>query len=97
METATKEGAVASIVTGASVTIIWTYLFPSWEGFSKMHPFLQELTYPAAGLSVLVLIIVSLATPAPPKRYTVSSLMTARLYKLFLFINVLTIFKIHLI
>ena len=64
---ATKEGAVASIITGASVTIIWTYLLPNWEGFSKMHPFLQELTYPAAGLSVLVLIIVSFATPAPPK------------------------------
>jgi len=64
---ATKEGAVASIITGASVTIVWTYILPGWEGFSKMHPFLQELTYPAAGLSVLVLIVVSLVTPAPPK------------------------------
>ena len=64
---ATKEGAVASIITGASVTIVWTYFLPSWEGFSKMHPFLQELTYPAAGLSVIVLIVVSLVTPAPSK------------------------------
>jgi len=64
---ATKEGAVASIVTGATVTIVWTYFLPSWDGFSQMHPFLQELTYPAAGLSVLVLITVSLITPAPSK------------------------------
>ena len=64
---ATKEGAVASIVTGATVTIVWTYFLPSWDGFSQMHPFLQELTYPAAGLSVLVLITVSLVTPAPSK------------------------------
>jgi SSS family solute:Na+ symporter/sodium/proline symporter len=64
---ATKEGAVASIITGASVTIVWTYILPGWEGFSKMHPFLQELTYPAAGLSVMVLVVVSLVTPAPPK------------------------------
>ena len=64
---ATKEGAVASIITGASVTIVWTYFLPSWDGFSKMHPFLKELTYPAAGLSVIVLIVVSLVTPAPSK------------------------------
>jgi len=64
---ATKEGAVASIITGALVTIVWTFFLPSWEGFSQMHPFLQELTYPAAGLSVFVLIFVSLVTPAPPK------------------------------
>ena len=64
---ATKEGAVASIITGASVTVVWTFFLPSWEGFSKMHPFLQELTYPAAGLSVIVLIVVSLVTPAPSK------------------------------
>ena len=62
---ATKEGAVSSIITGATVTIVWTYFLPSWEGFSHLHPFLQELTYPAAGLSVLVLITVSLVTPAP--------------------------------
>ena len=49
------------------MTIVWTYFLPSWDGFSKMHPFLQELTYPAAGLSVIVLIVVSLVTPAPLK------------------------------
>ena len=64
---ATKEGAVASIITGASVTIIWTYYLPSWSGFSEMHPFLQELTYPAAGLSILALVGGSLMTKAPDK------------------------------
>ena len=64
---ATKEGAVASIITGASVTIIWTYFLPSWSGFSEMHPFLQELTYPAAGLSILALVGGSLMTKAPNK------------------------------
>ena len=66
---ATKEGAVASIITGASVTIIWTYFLPSWSGFTSMHPFLQELTYPAAGLSVLALVIGSLVTAAPAKGF----------------------------
>ena len=64
---ATKEGAVASILTGASITIIWTYFLPNWSGFNNLNPFLQELTYPAAGLSVFVLIFVSLVTSAPPK------------------------------
>ena len=64
---ATKEGAVASIITGASVTIIWTYFLPFWSGFSDMHPFLQELTYPAAGLSILALVGGSLMTKAPDK------------------------------
>jgi len=63
---ATKEGAIASIITGATVTIVWTYFLPSWEGFTTMNPFLQELTYPAAGLSVLALVVGSLLTPAPP-------------------------------
>ncbi len=64
---ATKEGAVASIITGASVTITWTYFLPSWSGFTQMHPFLQELTYPAAGLSILALVGGSLMTKAPDK------------------------------
>ena len=64
---ATKEGAIASILTGASVTIIWTYFLPSWEGFSTLNPFLQELTYPAAGLSVSALVIGSLLTSPPPQ------------------------------
>ena len=64
---ATREGAVASIITGASVTIIWTYFLPSWSGFGGLSPFLQELTYPAATLSILALVIVSLFTPPPKK------------------------------
>ena len=64
---ATKEGAVASIITGASVTIIWTYILPSWSGFGGLSPFLQELTYPAATLSIFALVIVSLLTPKPEK------------------------------
>lgn len=64
---ATKEGAVASIITGASVTITWTYFLPSWSGFVDLSPFLQELTYPAATLSICALVIVSLFTPPPEK------------------------------
>ncbi len=64
---ATKEGAIASILTGTIITIIWSYFLPSWHGFNNLNPFLQELTYPAALLSILALIIVSLLTPAPDK------------------------------
>ena len=64
---ATSVGALASIITGTSVTLIWTYVLPDWNGFTNMHPFLQELTYPAAGLSVLALIVGSLLTPAPTR------------------------------
>ena len=65
---ATNEGAIASILTGTTVTIVWTFFFPNFEWFSTLHPFLQELTYPAAGLSISMLIIVSLLTPAPNKK-----------------------------
>ena len=64
---ATAVGALASIVTGTSVTLIWTYVLPDWNGFTNMHPFLQELTYPATGLSVLALVAGSLLTSAPPR------------------------------
>jgi len=64
---ATSVGALASIITGTSVTLIWTYVLPDWNGFTNMHPFLQELTYPAAGLSVLALIVGSLLTSAPTR------------------------------
>ena len=64
---ATTSGALASIITGTSVTLIWTYVLPDWNGFTNMHPFLQELTYPAAGLSVLALIVGSLLTSAPTR------------------------------
>lgn len=64
---ATKQGAVASIVTGAGVTLIWTYWLPDIQalGFEDWHPFLRELTYPAAAGSILVLIVGSLLTRAP--------------------------------
>jgi SSS family solute:Na+ symporter/sodium/proline symporter len=64
---ATKEGAIASIVTGATITVTWTFFLPQWSGFGDLNPFLQELTYPAAALSILALVLVSLLTPAPAK------------------------------
>ena len=65
---ATSQGAIASILTGATVTIIWTYFLPQWSQFKQLHPFLQELTYPAAGLSVFMLVCVSLLTKPPEKK-----------------------------
>ena len=64
---ATKEGAVSSIITGTVITVVWTYFLPNWSGFNNLNPFLKELTYPAAGLSITVLIIVSLLTTPPSK------------------------------
>ena len=63
---ASKEGAIASIITGAAITISWTYFLPEWTYFKNLSPFLQEVTYPAAGMSVLMLVTVSLFTD-PPK------------------------------
>ena len=65
---ATSQGAIASILTGATVTIVWTYFLPKWSQFKQFHPLLQELTYPAAGLSVLMLVCVSLLTKPPEKK-----------------------------
>ena len=65
---ATSQGAIASILTGATVTIVWTYFLPQWSQFKQLHPFLQELTYPAAGLSVFMLVCVSLLTKPPEKK-----------------------------
>ncbi len=62
---ATNRGAVASVVTGAAVTLIWTFYFADQPYFSTWHPFLQEVTYPAVVLSVLTLILVSLASKKP--------------------------------
>ena len=64
---ASKAGAIASIITGATITIVWTYFLPCWNHFKNLNPFLQELTYPAAGLSILMLIVVSLFTEPPEK------------------------------
>jgi solute:Na+ symporter, SSS family len=63
---ATAEGAVASILAGASVTLTWTFVLPRFAFFASWHPFLQEVTYPAVFLSVSALIGVSLLTPSPP-------------------------------
>lgn len=65
---ATRQGAIASIVTGAGITLVWTFVFEKYGilGFEDWNMFLRELTYPAAGFSVLVLVVVSLATPPPP-------------------------------
>ena len=65
---ATSQGAIASILTGAIVTIVWTYFLPQWSKFKQLHPFLQELTYPAAGLSVFMLVCVSILTKPPEKK-----------------------------
>ncbi len=63
---ATKEGAVASLVSGASVTLLWTFYLSRQPYFGDWHPFLQEVTYPAVTLSVLALVVISLLTPRPP-------------------------------
>ena len=60
---ATATGAVASIIGGALVTIVWTWgIDPS--GF---HPFFVEATFPAAMTSIGALVLGSLITPAPPR------------------------------
>lgn len=63
---ATKEGAVASLVAGAAVTLLWTFYLARQPYFGSWHPLLQEVTYPAVTLSVLALVGVSLLTPKPP-------------------------------
>ncbi len=63
---ATAAGAVTSILAGAGVTLVWTFLLPGWEGFAGWHPFLQEVTYPAVAASLGALVGVSLLTPPPP-------------------------------
>ncbi len=64
---ATAAGAVASILTGTSVTLAWTFWMSEQAWFGDLHPFLQEVTYPAVILSVLALVGASLAT-TPPDR-----------------------------
>jgi len=58
---ATRQGAVCSILAGASVTILWTFYLDT----SSFHPLLAEVAFPATGLSILALVVVSLLTPAP--------------------------------
>ena len=64
---ATRQGAIASILTGTLISITWTFFLPSWDGYQYLNPFLKELTYPASILSILALIVVSMATPKPNK------------------------------
>jgi SSS family solute:Na+ symporter/sodium/proline symporter len=63
---ATRTGAIASIVAGASATLAWTFLFPRYDSFVGWHPLLQEVTYPAVFLSVSGLVLGSLLTRRPP-------------------------------
>ena len=53
---ANKAGAISSIVLGTVITVAWNILNIQWPA-----------VYPALGVSLLALIVVSLAT-APPTR-----------------------------
>ena len=64
---ATTAGAIASILTGTIVTLVWTFWMSEQAWFGDLHPFLQEVTYPAVALSILALVGVSLATPRPDR------------------------------
>ena len=65
----TKAGAVASILSGSAVTLIWTFYFAKTGAlnYEAWNPFLKEVTYPAAGLSIFMLFAVSLMSKAPSK------------------------------
>jgi solute:Na+ symporter, SSS family len=59
----TRAGGVASIATGMSVTL-------GWEIYARQaggYPYELATVYPAAALSVLALVVVSLLTPPPTK------------------------------
>jgi solute:Na+ symporter, SSS family len=62
---ATAAGAISSIVAGGGATLLWTFYLSAQPYFAGWHPMLQEVTYPAVGLSLIALVGVSLATPAP--------------------------------
>jgi len=63
-------GALASIVLGAGVVLVWTFILPGVEGFATWNPFLQEVTYPAVLVSLGALVLGSLATKRPsPERW----------------------------
>lgn len=53
---ATTSGAIASIVLGAAITILWNFM-----GYTI------DAVYPAVGTSVAALIVVSLLSPPPPE------------------------------
>ena len=62
---ATWQGAVASILSGAIVTLVWTFYLAEQPYYSGWHPFLKEVTYPAVTLSVLSLVVGSYLSPPP--------------------------------
>ncbi|MEZ4703534.1 MAG: sodium:solute symporter family protein [Rhodothermales bacterium] len=62
---ATWQGAIASIIAGSAVTMIWTFYLSDQPYYATWSPFLQEVTYPAVGASLFMLIGVSLVTPKP--------------------------------
>lgn len=62
---ATRQGAVASVLLGSVVTLVWTFVLPGFDFFAGWSPFLQEVTYPAVTASVLGLVVTSLLTPRP--------------------------------
>ena len=61
---ATRQGGVASIGSGMAVTLGWEIYAQSVGGY----PGGLATVYPAAAVSILALIVVSLATPAPTER-----------------------------
>jgi solute:Na+ symporter, SSS family len=63
---ASAAGAVASVLAGGGATLLWTFYLSRQPYFGDWHPMLQEVTYPAVTLSILALVLVSLAT-APPR------------------------------
>ena len=62
MEKSHQQGAIVSILTG-TLSQLYGLSFTFWDGYQNLNPFLKELTYPASILSVLALIVVSIATP----------------------------------
>ncbi len=62
---ATWQGAVSSILMGSATTLLWEFYLKEQSYFTDWSPFLQQTTYPAVALSILTLIVVSLATPKP--------------------------------
>ncbi|HLY18706.1 MAG TPA: sodium:solute symporter family protein, partial [Bryobacteraceae bacterium] len=67
---ANKAGAISSIVLGTLITVAWNILQAQWpERLDAAYPHLSALdaVYPALGISLLALSLVSLAT-APPSR-----------------------------
>ena len=61
---ATKQGGIASIASGMVVTLGWEIIAQQRDGQYLLN---LPTVYPAVAVSVLMLILVSLATPASPR------------------------------